>query len=57
MFQRVYFQKPSQTWIAAITNNLIKTTIGSCIDENDAARAYNAKATEVFGEYANLNIL
>ena len=31
--------------------------LGLFDDEEDAARAYNDKAVELFGEYANVNIL
>jgi len=57
-FKGVYFYNPSQKWRAEITYSLVESIhIGYFVDEMDAARAYNTKATELFGEYANINIL
>ena len=42
-------------WCAQIFTNGKSTYIGSYNDEEEAARAYDAKARELFGEYAYLN--
>jgi len=42
---------------AIVTKNGINYNLGLFIDEKDAARAYNEKAKELFGEFANLNII
>ena len=44
-------------WVAHIVINNKKIHIGSFYDEKMAARAYNLKAIELFGEFANLNII
>lgn len=42
-------------WVAQIQFNKNKIHIGCYLLEEDAARAYDKKATELFGEFANLN--
>jgi hypothetical protein len=42
-------------WQAKINIDKKQTYIGSFATAEEAARAYDAKAIEVFGEYANLN--
>lgn len=42
-------------WIARIRYNGKNIHIGSFVDEIDAAKAYNTKAIEFRGEFANLN--
>ena len=34
-----------------------KTFVGTYDDEKTAARSYNSKAIELYGEYANLNYI
>lgn len=47
-----YVGKPYQ---AAITHNGVTIRLGTFVNAADAARAYDAKATELLGEYASLN--
>lgn len=56
-YKGVYLQKKSGKWLSAIKKDGKKFFIGSFIFENEAALAYNKKAVELFGEYANLNII
>jgi hypothetical protein len=58
-FKGVYWHKPDQRWRATVqakcggVNRQIY--IGQFSDETEAARAYNRKAIELFGEFAKLN--
>lgn len=57
-FKGVYRRKDgrkSRKWRAAITCNRIKTDIGTFSNEIQAAKAYDEKAKELFGEFARLN--
>jgi len=56
VFKGVNFDKRSQKWLAQIKINTGKN-IGYFASEEDAARAYNKKETELFGAFDNLNIL
>lgn len=47
--------KHSKKWRAIIYKNTIKNNIGNFVTEIEAAIAYNIKAKELYGEYANLN--
>ena len=42
-------------WIVRIKMNRKSIHLGTFANEEDAVRAYNAKAIELFGEFANLN--
>ena len=42
-------------WCAEIKGNHKRIYIGRFINEDDAGRAYDKAAKELFGEYANLN--
>lgn len=54
-FKGVCRPKSSTKWIASITHNYKHIHIASCDSEVEAARLYNAKAKELFGEFARLN--
>jgi hypothetical protein len=56
-YKGVYFDKNKQKWCAQISCNLKHIHLGSFTSEADAALAYNEKAIELFGEFANLNII
>ena len=43
-------------WLAGIKYNNIKIHIGSFKTQEEAGRAYNEKASELFGEFAKLNV-
>ena len=53
IFKGIYFNKAKQKWRAEIKINGQKIHIGYFVDETDAARAYNDKAIELFGAFAN----
>jgi len=55
-YKGVYL-RPDKRWRAHITFNYKKMNLGNHITEESAAIAYNAKATELFGEYARLNVI
>lgn len=54
-YRGVSWSTRMQKWAAQIQINKKKIMIGYYADEQDAARAYNAKATCLFGEFARLN--
>ncbi len=54
-FKGVMFFKRDNNWHAQITHNYKKIHIGYYNKPEDAARAYDKKAYELFGEYAFLN--
>ena len=54
-YKGVMWDKRRSKWQAMIGHNLKKVFIGYFDDETEAARAYDAKAKELFGEYAALN--
>lgn len=54
-YKGVWWHKFHQRWRASITHNYKKITIGHFTSEEDAARAYDAKALELFGAFARLN--
>jgi len=56
-FVGVYLDKRRNKWCASIKYKGEKYWCGSYDDEVDAARAYNVKALELFGEGAKLNNL
>ena len=54
-YKGVAFQKRRSKWEAYIIFNGNKVHLGLFVNAEDAARAYNTKAIELFGEFANLN--
>ena len=47
--------KHKNKWVAQIMNNGTKVKIGLFSTPEEAARAYDKKAIELFGEFANIN--
>ena len=57
-FKGVYrFNHGNKPWRAAITFNDKQLSLGYFDSPTDAAKAYNKKALELFGEYARLNVI
>lgn len=54
-FKGVSFDKPRNKWCSAIWSGYKKIHIGRFSTPEEAAIAYNAKAKELFGEFARLN--
>ncbi len=54
-YKGVYFHKKDNKWMAKIGFNGKNTYLGLFEDEILAARAYDKKAKELFGEFAYLN--
>ncbi len=54
-FKGVHFFKPTGKWRARIRHSGHEICIGYFDDEVEAAKAYDRKAHELFGEYAYLN--
>lgn len=55
IFRGVGWCKAANKWQARISLNKKEHYIGIFKNEKDAAKAYNERAIELFGEYANLN--
>ncbi len=51
----VHWDKSKNKWKVAIENNGVHLYIGVFAIEEDAAKAYDLKAVELHGEFANLN--
>jgi hypothetical protein len=51
----VYLYRDKKTWIAKASKNNKNIHIGYFKSEEDAARAYDLRAKQVHGEFANLN--
>ena len=49
------WNKQHKKWVASIHHSKRKIHLGYYSDEREAARAYDAKALELFGEFANIN--
>lgn len=56
-FKGVSWDESENLWRAVIQFNKNYIHLGRFVSEFDAARAYNAAATEYFGEYARLNVI
>jgi hypothetical protein len=54
-FRGVNYSRNSRKWIARITFEGRRLFLGYFIEEVEAARAYDRKAVELFGEFARLN--
>lgn len=54
-YKGVHQHKPSLRWRAQLTLDYKKIHLGYFPSEEAAARAYDAKAKELFGEFARLN--
>lgn len=54
-YKGVCWKTRDKIWVAQIKLNQKVKHIGSFKNEEDAARAYDAKAKELFGEFARLN--
>jgi hypothetical protein len=54
-FKGVHFEKATGGWRATITFKHEPFNLGLFGDEAEAARAYDRKAIELFGEFAYLN--
>lgn len=56
-YKGVYRCKKADRWIGKIVLNNKNCYLGCFKTETGAARAYNTKARELFGEYACLNVI
>ena len=54
-YKGVWFRKELGSWSSQIMHNGKRYQVGTFKDEETAALAYNAKAKELFGEFAYLN--
>ena len=54
-FRGVWYRKDRKVWAAEIKKDGVKYSLGCYKTPKEAAIAYNYKAKELFGEYANLN--
>lgn len=56
-YKGVSFKNQYKKWVAQIQINGKKKHIGYFNDPKEAAKAYNIKALELFGEFARINII
>lgn len=56
-YKGVSFHKKTQKWQVSITKNNKSYYIGLFKSQEEAAKAYNIKALELFGDFANLNTI
>lgn len=56
-YKGVYWHKGKKRWYAHITINGKQKHIGLFKNIHDAARRYNEKALELFGEFAKVNVI
>jgi len=56
-FKGVYWEEERKLWVVSLRLNNKHIFAGRFKDIRDAARAYNNKAVELFGEFARLNVL
>jgi len=57
IYKGVSWNKQHKRWVANIYSNKSLKRLGFFKNEIDAAKAYNKKALELFGEFAKLNII
>ena len=57
IYKGVSWDKSISKWRVQIRKNGKNKHIGYCDDEKEAARIYNEKAIELFGEFAKLNVI
>ena len=55
-FKGVYWDKQAGKWRVQIIFNNHRTHLGLFTNEIEAAKSYNVKAIELFGEFANINV-
>lgn len=55
LYKGVSWQKADSKWKCYVCYNRKQTHLGLFTDEVEAAKAYDKKALELFGEYAHLN--
>lgn len=55
-FKGVQWNKQYKKWSAKINKNKKSFYVGYFTDKKEAAKAYNTKAKELFGEFARLNV-
>ena len=56
-FKGVHFQSNRGKFRARIEKDGTKYNLGSFLTDEEAARAYNTKAIELFGDFACLNVV
>lgn len=56
-YKGVSWHSAGRKWCAQIKNKKVKIHLGVFDDKDDAARAYNTAALELFGEFALLNVI
>lgn len=56
-YKGVSWHKRDEVWRVMIMKEGVSTYLGSFKNEIDAAKAYNVIAIEIFGEFANLNVV
>lgn len=54
-YKGVHWDKNNKKWIVQIAYNGIRSRLGSFADEREAAKCYDARAEELFGEFAYVN--
>lgn len=54
-YKGVVWHKPNKKWLTQIRFNGKRIHIGYFTDIHEAAKAYNEKAKELFGEFASIN--
>jgi hypothetical protein len=55
LFKGVSWIRRDRRWYASIMFNYRSISLGNYVSEIEAAKAYNAAAIRLFGEYARLN--